>query len=331
MFSQMVMSSLLCLGSNGAVRALPTADSINTTMHCDKEITVKVTPVEQTKQLDLIFVIDDSGSMSTHQANFIANIASMTATLKASGVDTNVGVITTSVGWSATGTAVDGKMVGTRPVLNNSAADFETELAKNLNVGVNGSGTEMPFEALRLALSEPNLSGPNKGFLRTGGSLAVVFLTDAEDQSAMSVQEMDAFLQTIKGPSGYVAVGAIIPTISSSQCPRNNSAMTPVKIEGLIAVSHGTSADLCASDFGAQVKDFGSGVSVQAKRSYALPSMPRDLMSISVKYGSHSFMLGNMKKGWMFDFATQSVIIGPDFDFSVEPIGTEVEIKYIEK
>src|SRR5690606_14085129 len=50
-------------------------------------------------------------------------------------------------------------------------------------VGINGSGTEMPLEAARLALTDRTADGSNTGFLREEALLALVVLTDEDDCS----------------------------------------------------------------------------------------------------------------------------------------------------
>ncbi|MCA9583107.1 MAG: hypothetical protein KC416_15015, partial [Myxococcales bacterium] len=51
------------------------------------------------------------------------------------------------------------------------------------NVGVDGSGIEMPLRAVELAVSDRVADGTNAGFLRDDALLAVVILTDEDDCS----------------------------------------------------------------------------------------------------------------------------------------------------
>ncbi len=171
-------------------------------------------------QTDILFVIDDSGSMSQEQANLAANLGAFIDTLAASPVqnDFRIGVTNTSVeGYRATqqaygGTGIpypDGAIVaiaqagglgisgdliydtalypttagwGGARFLDAGQATLQQDFKANVLVGVAGSGREQPFRAARLALTD-RLADANAGFLRDGARLAVFFLTDEDDCS----------------------------------------------------------------------------------------------------------------------------------------------------
>jgi hypothetical protein len=169
---------------------------------------------------DILFVVDDSGSMSEEQANLAANLDAFIDTLVASPVqnDFRIGVTNSSVeeftgGTSYTagpskgvpypagalvaiknGAAVPGSLVydatafaqtggwGGNRILDRGSPTLAADFKANVRMGLDGSGKEQPFRAARLALSD-RLLGANKGFLRDGARLAVVFLTDEDDCS----------------------------------------------------------------------------------------------------------------------------------------------------
>jgi len=171
---------------------------------------------------DILFVVDDSGSMAAEQANLATNFQVFIDALAASPVknDFQIGITTTSidrnVGSGATATlattfqtttaecaaghpnaglpypggalvAVDAtrKQVASGPgrILSAASPTLVQDFTRNVNVGVCGSGKEQGLRAARLALSEPLLSGANAGFLRTGSRLAVIVVSDANDCS----------------------------------------------------------------------------------------------------------------------------------------------------
>jgi hypothetical protein len=161
---------------------------------CDQVPETAVTACELSQvvpgavKTDILFVIDDSGSMSEEQANLRANLADFIQELKASPIanDFQVGVTTTSVSASTSTTPVGehGALMG--PVLSGASgtlvADFDAQVAL---VGTGGSGKEQSFAAMRFALSSPLLDagGANEGLLRPGARLAVIFLSDEDDCS----------------------------------------------------------------------------------------------------------------------------------------------------
>ena len=146
-------------------------------------------PVPQAVRTDILFVIDDSGSMGEEQTNLQTNLDTFIQGLKDSPVanDFQVGVTTTSVtGWTGGSSGEAGRLVGTPGVLVGSSATFVSDFqARGAAVGTGGSGKEQGLLAMRRALSAPliEVGGVNEGFLRQGARLAVVFLSDEDDCS----------------------------------------------------------------------------------------------------------------------------------------------------
>jgi hypothetical protein len=136
---------------------------------------------------DILFVVDDSGSMSQEHVYLGDALAGFVATLASSPVasDFRIALTTTSVtDFAGTAVGAQGCFVG--PWLPGSSptvtADFQAQIA---SIGTGGSGKEQPFRAMELALTTPALAGctNNDGFLRPGARLAVIFVTDEDDCS----------------------------------------------------------------------------------------------------------------------------------------------------
>jgi hypothetical protein len=166
--------------------------------------------------LDILFVIDDSGSTRDKQALFAENYQNFVARLESFPTRPNmhIAVVTSSidVGAGAPGggachpaSTANGRMQnasrdpslvcaptddwflsdlarpdGTRQV--NYRGTLAEALSCISHVGENGCGFEAPLEAMKRALdgSRPE----NAGFLRQGAFLAIVMLTDEDDCSA---------------------------------------------------------------------------------------------------------------------------------------------------
>ena len=172
-------------------------------------------PLVQPQRLDILFVIDNSNSMAEEQEGVARELTAFVQELrKAGGVrqDFNVGVITTSVyiqgkigdySWyklcpSESGhlrpvpdRLADGGLVleaNNERLLSGEDPQLIDKLALLVRQGVDGSGQETPFEAVRLALldnlaSIPIDQGGNLGFLRDGARLLIVVLSDEDDCS----------------------------------------------------------------------------------------------------------------------------------------------------
>lgn len=146
--------------------------------------------VQGAVQTEILFVVDDSGSMDEEQANLRDNLSTFISTLQGSSVanDFRIGVTTTSVSTFPANAAsgLQGCLIGPwlDPAVLGSGllAAFQAQIDA---VGTTGSGKEQPFRAMELALTTPGLAGctDNDGFLRPGSRLAVVFLSDEDDCS----------------------------------------------------------------------------------------------------------------------------------------------------
>jgi hypothetical protein len=163
---------------------------------------------------DILFVIDDSGSMSQEQANLSANLGAFIDRLAALPIqdDYQIGVTTTDVeefnGGTSFGSGVPyprgaivavqgapGSFVysaGTFPathgwggsrILPKGSPTLIPDFKNNVLVGTSGSGKEQPFRAIQMALTDRVADGTNAGFLRPGARLAIIIASDEDDCS----------------------------------------------------------------------------------------------------------------------------------------------------
>ena len=163
-------------------------------------------------QTDILFVVDNSGSMAVEQALLASAFQSFIAQLSASPVqnDFQIGITTTAVDlpacirWNASRVCVEwelqtaypggapfeagslfaavaspGPPVVRRPaILRAGSPTLVEDFIANVSVGVSGPPKEQGLRAMEQALD-----GRNAGFLRPGARLAVVLVTDEDDCS----------------------------------------------------------------------------------------------------------------------------------------------------
>ncbi len=167
---------------------------------------------------DILFIVDNSGSMSEEQAKVVAQLSAFLDSLANSPVqnDFQVGVVSTSVSMYANscaettltraeaeagrlqlGKELSGEVHADsqRKLLRFDDPDLLEQFGLLIGQGTAGLGQEMGFEAMRLALSEPLASvapeampSGNAGFLRAGSRLLVVVVTDEDDCSVPDPQ-----------------------------------------------------------------------------------------------------------------------------------------------
>ncbi|MBL9013450.1 MAG: hypothetical protein JNL83_04690 [Myxococcales bacterium] len=154
------------------------------------------------QKIDLLFVIDNSGSMGQEQTNLIANFPQFINVLNQSGLDYRVAVTTTArdyhytmsfpVGGGVpmnTGAGEDGEMI--KPASCNMTKRWIDKNDPNpaqtfscvANVGTGGNADEMPLGAMRDAFEDRMADMTNAGFRRADALLGIVMLTDEEDCS----------------------------------------------------------------------------------------------------------------------------------------------------
>lgn len=133
-------------------------------------------------QVDVLWIVDTSSSMSKHQELLATQVPVFLEGLNATGLDYQIGV--TTMDMSSTGAG--GRLLaqaGTAKILNMSTPNLAALLAGRLKAGENGSPVERGREALMAALDQSHPGMANEGFLRPNSLLNVIFLTNEEDQS----------------------------------------------------------------------------------------------------------------------------------------------------
>ena len=163
------------------------------------------------EEVDLLFVIDNSGSMADEQVNLVSSFPGFITAIQDQLADTegyHIGVITSDLYAYNNGCQVEGAMVISTGGTDSSYGicgpyaeghNYMTEM-DNLTstfscaaqVGTAGDGNERPMQTMLAALA-PGMSAPggcNEGFLRDDALLVIVIITDEEDD-----HEVDGCLQ----------------------------------------------------------------------------------------------------------------------------------------
>ncbi|OQW46101.1 MAG: hypothetical protein A4S09_16840 [Proteobacteria bacterium SG_bin7] len=138
--------------------------------------------------LDVLWVIDNSGSMETSQANLATNLDSFidgfikrNLSFKMAFTTSDAYMSLFSGNWADSnfrdGGAVNGHS-GT-PIITNMTPNIQDVFLKNARPGVDGKGDERVFQSIQQTLINPN----NKNFLRPESFFAVIIISDEDDFS----------------------------------------------------------------------------------------------------------------------------------------------------
>lgn len=131
------------------------------------------------RAVDVLWVIDDSGSMGVEQVLLGTGFQAFAHRFLELGLDFHLGVTSADPRLTAEG----GRLVGAPPVMTAATPDLEATFLQRAMLGTSGGPREAGLEAAKLALSPALLAGPNAGFLRNEAILTIVFLSDEDDQS----------------------------------------------------------------------------------------------------------------------------------------------------
>lgn len=284
------------------------------------------------RAVDILFVIDDSGSMQGHQANLAKNVKLFTQGITGNQIlDYHIGVVTSNMdspGWNPKpGFAYKGELWGTTKYITKQTALGGAELEKNLQPGTNGSASEMFFTPVQAALTPPLLGGANAGFYRPDAYLAVIFLTDSDDQSNLSANDFYRFLLNLKGgdTTKIISYGVNIPTTDHS-CDRSGEP-EPNKLEAFYKLSSAKTLGLCDPDFGTKLAELGDDLARRVGSVLYL-TRPAQPDTIVVTYGTQTIP-NDPLTGWIYDPVRNALIFGEEIDLLPEPQGTQVDVDFI--
>lgn len=200
-----------------------TARSLELPSPNQEAVSANYYPQTLEKDVDLLFVIDNSQSMATEQRRLRESFPNLIDALISPKLgnelpNIRIGVISTDLGagnWGHAGCEIvngdNGELQssavgasgcptpsdawiesneGNTNIQNCSKSDYKECVKDSFSciagIGISGCGFEMPLEAARRALDEGlNI---NPGFIREDALLAVVFITDEDDCSARSAE-----------------------------------------------------------------------------------------------------------------------------------------------
>lgn len=280
---------------------------------------------------DILLVIDDSCSMSDKQAALAANFGSFIKYANTAQVDYQIGVTTTDM------TAAAGKLVfgPTHPekILKPTTPDVENKFKAKVNVGINGNATEQTLAPAVAALTAPLITTENAGFLRDDAVLAVVAVTDANDQSPQSVAFYMNQLMNVKGVQRasmftFNVVGGTLVTPPAG-CSYDGPAGTDPRLQLAVTMTNGVREEICTPDWAKTLEQIGKNA-FGYRTNFFLTSNP-DLSGgkvISVEVDGKAIPTedpNGLGKIWTYDSSQNSVNFEPSY---VPDPGSTLKISY---
>lgn len=281
-----------------------------------KEVSIK--QLIGTNQLDILWVIDNSGSMRDHQQNVIRNMNKfITALTSSSSLDWKSGLISTSEGELPFGGFAPGdEWLYSDP---NVGRKMETAVGR---LGTSGDATERTFTPVLDALQRyPN-------FLRSGGAFAIIVISDAPEQSDINADDFVQALSNYKGGlAGTYFYGFLNPR---DWCyPTDDTwAWLGSPFQQVNTQIKGKFYKLCDPDFATNLADLGKNLGEQVSKSRIyLKEVPR-IETIRVFYKGQELPGGpqNMGGQWIYRVDLNAIEFH-DLSFAPGP-NESVQLRY---
>jgi hypothetical protein len=282
--------------------------------------------VTSPKEIDILWVIDNSGSMQVHHNALMNAAPGFLGGLGAS--SWRIGMVTTDV---------QDRTYGLNPAesLNPSQPNAQGVFAQWVaRAGINGSATEQPFASIVKNLNQ------SPGFLRPNAELILVFVTDAREQSTAETQSEVLAAVRAGAPGKIVSTYFFLATsdlgCSGAGLPEGSHAYAGSKYEALAKASNGKTKtfSLCSSqlvqDFQALGTEMSQSTGTGANSGVFSLSYPAVWSSVEVSHSGSRVRPGRQGAGfWLYDPTTNAVVLT---DASFLSVGTnEVRVKYQKK
>jgi hypothetical protein len=263
--------------------------------------------ITYSKEVDVLWVIDTSGSMGEHQGLLAAQVGTFVESLNATGLDYHMAV--TTMDMSATG--LKGHLLakdGTPAVLTPATPNLVSVLSERLQPGEDGSPIERGQEAMKAALTMTSAGQANQGFLRDNALLVVIFLTNEEDESAQT--DYAAYLDQLKpalktGERSWIAhFMGVIHNETNCQTAKWGYSSPGTRYMRLAKASGGASESICDADLRRALTNVKIRV-IEIATEYALSGDP-NVSSIKV-YVNGVLVPQDGENGWTYIKETNSI------------------------
>ena len=263
----------------------------------------------ETRKTDIVFALDRSCSMGPDLAQVEANFTAFLSSLSSVSADYNIGVAIADDGCFSGGVWID----ETQPWVD------QLLILNEMIYGVTafpGNFTERAFNLFDAALNPVNLGAGdcNEGFMRDDALLALIGVSDEDDQSYDYWLDYVLYFQTLKADPADVVFHAI-----GGDAPDGGGcAMYYQGMYEAVAWTGGQFISICEPDYSAALTAIAEG-SVNVMKGFPLSDIPIPETIVVRINGVVE------KSGWNYDYNSNEVV----FQTNYIPVGgSSIEIEY---
>lgn len=308
----------------------------------------QIPTVTQTK-IDVLWVVDNSGSMSSSQANVADNFQSFIKKFNEKKMDYRMAVITTESYRSLFGAGAamakfrDGNDQNGHTgqfVVSPTTPNLEQTFLTNMVQGINGSGDERAFQSIKESLTNP--INAEFGFPRKDAFLAVIIVSDEDDFShdgseSRSTQYTYPGMHTVDSYVSWLdALTLSTPqdrkynvssiAILDQTCLDTLNATSPgrkigLRYQELTSKTKGIIGSLCG-DFAGTLADISSNI-IELSTRFPLNREPNPSTIVVHIDGKH--IANDEINGWTYDATSNSISFHGD---AVPAVGAQISIRF---
>lgn len=250
---------------------------------------------EEIALLDVLFVVDNSGSMNIFQQELSSQMSAFMNVFDSSGSDYHLAVITTD---EARFRQYDGYswIDSTHP---DSVLWMQNVIS---SIGIRGSGMEKGIEMAKYALEGD--ASPGKDYYRENATMVIIYVSDEPDHSLGNWSSYTSFFDNIKLSIDLMRQFAVIGDYPSGcnfpYIPHNRNIQFGAGYYDMTQRYNGTWYSICAADWGQQMQNLANTVTTQ--RSFSINESDPIESTINVSVN------GQLTSEWLYDPNTNAVV-----------------------
>ncbi|MEC9283889.1 MAG: hypothetical protein VX642_14340 [Bdellovibrionota bacterium] len=279
-------------------------------------------------KIDILWVIDNSGSMANLQANVANNFSSFITRFKEKSFDFQMAVTTTEAWREYYGNQYCGQQSNISNYRSNSGVtildantlNLEQAFLTNIQQGTAGCGDERALSSMVTALT--NTENSNLDFPRSGAYLAVIVVSDEDDFShdggdylwndynyagLTPVQDFVDAMDVITGSTNSRRLYNVSTIgIFDEQCKDDNTpdGQIALRVGELSDLTDGIKASVCANNFAENLELIGEKIVILSSQFYL--SREPVIESIEVIVDG-SLVSQSIENGWQYIAESNSI------------------------
>jgi hypothetical protein len=275
--------------------------------------------------VDILWVLDDSGSMKNQRATLVSNFDRFIQELLKLKVNFQIGVTSTNA-------TDNGELRGTTKIITKTTPNPRAVFQDNTTFPDSRTRWEQGLRMAQFAVTGPNVeaSGPNAGFLRTNAALAIIVVSDEDDSSFGEPSYFARAFRAAKGPGNenlvtFSTIGGTTPSgcyPPGEQIYFGGLAEPAFRYSAVSSKTGGVIGSICDSSFEATLIRIAEALNT-LRRVFALSVKP-NVDSITVKVNGVP-VAKDVVTGWQYRDETQSIVFLGNY---VPEPGSVIRIEY---